>query len=559
MNDELKNQLKDLYNRIYKNSSVTDFLLKGVEETVSQYNISEKPKWLTEADSILITYGDSLTETGKPGLQVLNDFLTNYVGNAVSIVHLLPMFPSSSDDGFSVIDYEKINPSLGTWQDINILKKNYKLMFDAVINHVSKSSNWFKKFLACEKPFDEFFLSCDPADDYSKVIRPRSLPLLTKFKTSNGYKYVWTTFSDDQVDLNYKNPNVYLAILHVLLSFAQKGANLIRLDAIGFIWKKKGTTCMHLPEVHEIVQSYRAILDEYAPGTMLITETNVPHKENISYFGGPNKEAHLVYQFPLPPLVMFSFITGDCSKLSHWASCLDNPKKGTTYFNFLSSHDGIGLRPVEGILTKDEIGSLINQTLRAGGKVSYKDNGDGTTSPYELNINYQDAMALPDDKDSIRIYRFIAAETILLSLQGIPGIYIHSLLGSRNDYYDASISNIPRRINRETLNLETVEKELETDTNRKIIFNELIRRLKIRRQHDAFSPDSAQIIYEDNPHVFMGKRISKEESIMFYVNVSSDEQIIDVYDEQWDILSNNIWNGKLYPYQCVWILNKLSQ
>lgn len=515
--------------------------------------------WLSEKDSILITYGDTIVNEKEKGLVTLRHFLNKYVKDAVTAVHLLPMFPYTSDDGFSVVDYKEINPDLGTWEDVAALSKDYHMMFDAVVNHISKSSEWFQKYLKCEKPYDEYFITADPDEDYSKVTRPRALPLLTQFETDRGSKYVWTTFSEDQIDLNYKCPDVLIEVLDVLLMYAVNGARFIRLDAIGFLWKEQGTSCMHLAKTHEIVRLARTVLEDYVPGTLLITETNVPHKDNISYFGNGD-EAHLVYQFPLPPLVMFSLLSGSASKLTKWAAGLDEPAKGTAYFNFLSSHDGIGIRPTEGILSKEEQQVLVDAALRNGGAVSYKDNGDGTKSPYELNINYQDALASPEDSDEVRIQRFLAAETILLSMQGLPGIYIHSLLGSRNDYYGKSISGIPRRINREKLNYADLEKALNGNSNRRKIFDELISRLRIRGEHRAFAPDSAQEVQETGEKVFALKRVCREtgESIEVLVNVSDSEVCVnDLIIEGTNLLTGEKESGQvtLKPYEAKWILD----
>ncbi len=320
---------------------------------------------------------------------------------------------------------------------------------------------------------------------------------------------------------------------------------------------------MHLTKTHEIVKLARTVLEDYVPGTLLITETNVPHKDNISYFGNGD-EAHLVYQFPLPPLVMFSILSGNASKLTKWAASLDEPAKGTAYFNFLSSHDGIGVRPTEGILSGDEQQILVDAALRNGGAVSYKDNGDGTKSPYELNINYQDALASPEDSDEVRIQRFLAAETILLSMQGLPGIYIHSLLGSRNDYYGKSLSGIPRRINREKLNYADLEKALEGNSNRRKIFDEFILRLRIRGEHRAFAPDSAQEVQETDERVFALKRICREsgESIEVLVNISDSEVCIaDLKIEGTNLLTGEKESGQviLKPYEAKWILDMQTE
>ena len=558
MDEVLKEKLKKYFEFIYPDINTNEIIAR-VEEIVEKYNKrSKNSSWINEKDAMLITYGDSITEEGKPGLETLNKFLMKNVKEAISTVHILPMFPYTSDDGFSVVDYKKINPDLGNWNNVEELSKNYKLMFDAVVNHISKSSSWFQKYLKQEKPYDEYFITCDPNADYSKVTRPRALPLLTKFNTVDGEKYLWTTFSTDQIDLNFKSIDVYLEILDVLLTYASRGARFIRLDAIGFLWKELGTTCMHHPKTHEIIKSYRAILDEYMPGTFIITETNVPHKENISYLGNGNDEAHLVYQFPLPPLTMFTILTGNATKLSEWADELEEPKPGTSYFNFLSSHDGIGVRPVEGILNEEEIQILLDNNLKNGGVISYKNNSDGSKSPYELNINYQDALASPDESDEIRIKKFIAAETILLSMQGLPGIYIHSLIGSRNDYYGKEISGIPRRINREKIDINYLEEQLSKPTNRKKVFDEMLRRLGIRSEHKEFAPDSKQKILKLDKRVFALERISDDGKVLVIINVSLDEIDLNVGIKGIDLLTGNCVDKKveLNPLQSVWILIK---
>ena len=436
--------------------------------------------------------------------------------------------------------------------------EKYGLMFDAVINHISRSSRWFQGYLNGEKPYTDYFITCDPNADYSAVTRPRALPLLTKVETKEGEKYVWTTFSEDQIDLNFGCPEVLAEIVDILLMYADKGAKYIRLDAIGFMWKELGTSCMHLPQTHEIIKMMKDILHEYFPGTRIITETNVPHKDNISYFGTDGDEADLVYQFPLPPLVMYSLIKGNAEVMSDWLKTLQLPNDKVTYFNFLSSHDGIGVRPVEGLLDKDEVKLLVDAALTNGGEVSYKDNGDGTKSPYELNINYQDALAGPDASDEERIAKFLAAETILFSLQGVPGIYIHSLLGSRNDYYGKTTSGIPRRINREKLELSYIRKQLTETSNRKTIFEAMIKRLDIRRKESAFSPLAEQKVLKLKPEVLSLIRENRETGAKVYVlvNVSDAIQSIELPEmEGRDLISGQDVSGavRLNPWECAWV------
>lgn len=552
-------RMKERLKFIYKTDEKAEEARQKIEKRLEKYTQDEtKVKGLTQADTMLITYGDSIVQKNIPALEVLNDFLENYVKDAVGNVHLLPMYPYTSDDGFSVVDYRAINPALGDWEHIKQLAERYGLMFDAVINHISKSSDWFQKYLKCEPPYTDYFITCDPNADYSKVTRPRALPLLTAFESEEGKKYVWTTFSEDQIDLNFNSSDVLAEVLDILIMYGRMGAKFIRLDAIGFMWKELGTTCMHLPQTHELIKLMKDVLKVYAPETKIITETNVPHKDNISYFGNGDDEADLVYQFPLPPLVMYSLLTGDASILSKWMAGLELPGEKVTFFNFLSSHDGIGVRPTEGILDDTQREFLVQSTLKHGGRVSYKDNGDGTKSPYELNINYQDALSGPEDSDETRIGRFMAAETILLSMQGVPGIYIHSLLGSRNDYYGMTVSDIPRRINREQLDYETLKVQLEGNTNRSKIFKELIRRLNIRKEEKPFAPQATQEVLDLDKRVLAVRRFHEAsgECINAFINVSGETVTIS----QKGLLGVNLLNGNavkddilLAPYEAAWV------
>jgi glucosylglycerate phosphorylase len=374
---------------------------------------------------------------------------------------------------------------------------------------VSAQSDWFKRFLAGDPAFRDFFIAVQGQPDLSAVVRPRALPLLTKFPSTSGPLQVWTTFSADQVDLNYKNPEVFLRTVDVLLTYVARGARFIRLDAIAFLWKELGTPCIHRLQTHRIIQLWRAILDQVAPGVQLVTETNVPHIENVSYFGDDNSEAQMVYNFALPPLVLHTFRQQNSAALTQWARELHIPSDPGAFFNFLASHDGIGLNPARGILGIEEINQLVADIQALGGFVSYKLNSNGTRSPYELNVNYYDALALPADQHNpeLPINRFLTAHSIMLTLSGVPGIYFHSLVGSRGDRKGAETTNIPRRINRQKLERSSLENDLErSDSLRHKIFRGFRRLLRARRQHTAFSPSATQEILEIDPRAFVLRR-----------------------------------------------------
>ncbi|EBF5167142.1 alpha-amylase [Listeria monocytogenes] len=555
MQTELVNQIEVKLRKIYQAAYQPAYLEKmlACAENYSN-NTRGSIDTISEKNVYLIAYGDSIFEKNKHPLQTLNEFLQEYAQDVITDVHLLPIFPSTSDDGFSVTDYKQIDEQLGDWDDVQKMSENFRVMLDFVANHMSKSSDWFKRFSDNEAPYNQFFIEKDSQFDYKNVTRPRTSPLFHKYE--NG-KELWTTFSEDQLDLNVRNIDCLVALTDVLLFYASKQATSIRLDAIGFLWKTSGTTCMHLPETHEIISLWRLLIDELYPNLQIITETNVPHEENISYFGNGENEANMVYQFPLPPLVLHTFTCHDTTKLSKWAKSISQVSSTATYFNFLASHDGIGMRPATGILSDEEINSLVQKAVQNGGQVSYKDNANGTQSVYELNINYGEALQNPgeDTTEELVTKKIIAAHSILLTLQGVPAIYYHSLLGSKNDLVGYEESGINRRINREKLKKNQLVDELETDTYRQTIFTSLKKLVQIRRNHTAFSPFATQEILDLGPDVFAIKRESEKECIYGIINVTSHNIRKTLAFSGTNLLTNQPVASELdlTAYEVVWI------
>ena len=503
---------------------------------------------LSEYDVILITYGDQFQAVGERPLQMLHKFLVEHLINDISGVHILPFFPYSSDDGFSIIDYRNVDPLLGEWEDIKRISNDFVVMFDAVINHTSCQSVWFKSFIRGITPYDEYYIVADPSVDLSMVVRPRALPLLTPVETSSGTKYVWTTFSDDQIDLNYTSGHVLLEIIDLLLYYVMQGARMIRLDAIAYLWKEIGTTCIHLPQTHSMVKLFRAILDEISPRVIIVTETNVPHDENISYFGdflpetGRTDEAQLVYQFPLAPLILHSLREGNVISLAEWAMTLDST---SLFFNFTASHDGIGVMPARGLLTDDEIQALVEQTISHGGQVSYKANSDGSRSVYELNITLYDALNDPKTTDiDVGVKRFLASQAIMLALLGVPGIYVHSLFGSRNCYPCVDDTLRARSINREKLQyLDLLGELVNNDSQASRVFNGYKKLLKVRKSIPAFHPLGDQQIIILNPSVFSIIRVSPDgnDRVICLTNVTNRRQMITLSKADVDWLNYIFW------------------
>ncbi|HET89837.1 MAG TPA: sugar phosphorylase, partial [Chloroflexi bacterium] len=533
---------------------------------------------LTERDVVLITYADQVTEPGRPPLRTLAEVLETYIRGVVTGVHLLPFFPSSSDDGFSVMDYTMVDPDLGDWEDVERIGQGFRLMFDAVINHISAQSDWFQRFLASDPAFSDFFIVVEPgaatSTDLSRVVRPRALPLLTPVQTASGERLVWTTFSADQIDLNYAHPEVLLQVIETLLLYVEKGAEIIRLDAIAYLWKEIGTSCIHLEETHRVVKLLRAALDIAAPHVILITETNVPHAENVSYFGDGADEAQMVYQFPLPPLTLHAITTGDASRLSRWAAGLSTPSESTTFFNFLASHDGIGVRPAEGILTPAEMQALVERTVAHGGYVSCKTNPDGSESVYELNISYFDALSNPTGGEplELQVRRFLASQAIMLSLAGVPGVYVHSLFGSRSDRSGVAQTGRRRTINRQKFQRDELAPALADPTSlRHRVFYPYLDLIRKRTTQRAFHPNGPQHVLDVHPALFVLLRTAPDgrTPVLCIINVSDapqrsafDARAVELSGEHvTDIVSGATFpvepGGNLTvevaPYQVLWL------
>jgi len=484
---------------------------------------TDEPLW-DEHDVWLITYPDQFQRRGEPPLVTLRRFYLDHLAASCKGMHVLPFFPSSSDAGFSITDYSAVASELGTWEDIERLAASTRLMVDAVINHASVEGEWFRRWGKGDEQFAGFFRVADPGADLTDVVRAREHPLLTPVTTSRGEEWIWTTFSADQADLDYRNPEVLLRVLEVILGYVERGARMIRLDAVGFLWKEEGSLSIHLPQTHRIVQFLRACLDQAHPDTLLLTETNVPHRENMSYLGSIFPEAHAVYQFPLPPLTLHAFTTGDASKLAAFLGRLGDAPPLTTVVNFLGSHDGVGLRPAEDILSPADVDRLVRLAEDSGGRVSMRANAEGDTAPYELNATWFDLIRGPTEGDDA-LQRHLASHAVILALAGIPAIYVHSFFATPNDGAAAEGPGGARAINRpKETDTDRLETELEDSSGMaRMALDGMAELISLRRSSPAFHPDAAQSISTPVPAVLaVHRRADDGSTATVLVNVSGD-------------------------------------
>jgi sucrose phosphorylase len=583
---KVKHHLEVIYKDILTPSEI-ELLVPKLQKSIDvnspddcHYPTPHKNRW-DESDIIMITYGDSVVEntegvefgfSQKP-LKTLRRFINEYCDSIISHVHILPYFPYSSDDGFSIIDYSIVNQSLGDWDDIEAISKEYGLMTDVVINHCSARSKWFENFSQQDGIGNDYFFTASPDDDLSMVVRPRTSDLLKEVDTPNGLKHVWCTFSHDQVDFDFRNPKVLIAFVDIIRLYLNKGTTVFRLDAIAFLWKVPGSQSINLAETHEVVRLLRTLIEHTAPDTIIITETNIPNRENLTYFGNAN-EAHAIYNFSLPPLLINTLVTGDCSYLKSWMMSMPPAQNGTTYFNFIASHDGIGLRPAEGLLNDQEIKDLAACMQKFGGKVSWRQTENGQQKPYEINIALIDALkGSTKGSDQYQLPRFICAHAIMLGLEGIPGIYIHSLLGTSNDEDKVKNTGQNRGINRHRWDFDKLVDALSTtqSTHAKVL-SALSMLIRIRRSQPAFHPNATQFTLQLGKKIFgyWRQSIDRTQSVFCLSNITDEIQEVRLSDI--NLIENHLWYDLiaaapitpatdqllLDPYQTIWISNKAT-
>ncbi len=577
MQDVFSKRLTELVNAIYPDLPA-DILASQIVDAFWPHEQTRRKRarkpgnnFWSEHDALVITYGDSIVDGQHKPLDLLRDFLHENLHGTVNGVHILPFFPFTSDDGFAVSDYRAVNPVLGDWSDISRIAGEFNLMSDLVLNHVSSQSHWFNDYLQGHAPFDRFFFEASPEDDLSEVVRPRTHPLLREAETVNGLRHVWCTFSHDQVDLDFRNPEVLLEFLRIMRLHIDNGVRILRLDAVAFLWKELGTNCIHLPQTHAIVRLMRLLCDYATEPVILLTETNVPAAENLSYFGNRN-EAHVVYNFPLPPLILHAMLSGTAQYLNRWQATTPPAQLGCAYLNFSASHDGIGMRPAEGVLPETEQAAVIDAVRSFGGEVSMRALGGGRERPYELNITFFEAMqGTLKGKDDLHIPRFVTSQTIVMALEGIPAFYIHALLATENDTEKFQKTGMKRALNRHNWDYPSLRALLaDPGSTTSTVLNALKARLQIRGKQPAFHPNATQFTLQVDPRLFgvWRQSLERDQSIFALHNVS-DETVqiapsaLNLIDgEDWvDLLSGQRIDTvdvpiTFAPYQCRWITNR---
>ena len=578
-----RERVQFLTGQLYRSVVGEERLKKIVDDLIDAMGASAAPAqtdpahpadlW-SQRDVALITYGDSIVDGGSKPLKVLRDFCEMWLGNCVTWVHVLPFFPWTSDDGFSVLDYSSVNQALGDWSDISDIATDYRLMADLVLNHCSSRSAWFENFKQDIDPGKGYFFTKEPSFDVSRVVRPRTSDLTMPVVTSDGEQQVWCTFSHDQVDFDFSNPDVLLEFTRIIRLYLDRGIRIFRLDAVAFTWKRSGTTCINLPEAHDLVRLLRALIEWVQPDAIIITETNVPNIENLAYFG-QRDEAHCIYNFALPPLLIHTLVEADSSRITRWLMSMPPAILGTTYFNFLASHDGVGLRPVEGLLSEGELDSMIDRLQENGALLSWREHADGTRTVYEINVSLFDAFKHSGETVDRTLDRMILAHAILLGLEGVPAIYLHSFVATNNDLSRVENTGHNRAINRHQWALDELTGLLNDGKSQHARCLQAIKQLIDTRQgQPAFHPNATQFTLNCGRSIFGFWRQSPDraQSIFCLYNVTPISTTIAaaslnlVGSDSWrDLISGDTLDLfsedptiELGPYQAVWLTNTMT-
>ena len=559
--------LKKIYRQILTKQNI-DLLKNEIVQLIEDFNKKNRLNKIniSEKTSLVISYGDNIYSSQSSSMKIFQKFFQKNLEKLFDTIHFLPFYPSSSDSGFAVKDHYQIDKKIGNWSDLKKISKSKKIMADVVINHASARGLWFKNFLKRKKPGKDYFLTVNSKFNTSKVVRPRDHKLLKKIKIFEKNDYLWRTFSPDQIDLNFKNPSVLLRFIKIIIYLINNGVTIFRLDAIAYLWKQNGTKCINLSQTHEIIKLLRVVTSLLNVQTLIITETNLPEKENLSYFG-KNNEANWVYNFSLPPLLIHAFLFENSSYLNQWSRKLPSTKYGNCYLNFIASHDGIGIRPTEGILNEKTLSSFLKRLKKNGSKFSYRKVQNKSKKVYEANITVFDALRKSDfdPKGLFFLERYVSAHAIMISFEGIPAVYLNSLFGKSNDEAKYIITGNNRDVNRYKWNFNNITTKLRDKKSKQSIFYRNIGALlEIKRKQKAFHPNASRININLGPKIFCFKRISKDkkQSIICMTNLSSKIQTPNFkkIGSYRDLLNSNLKFREgtsliLKPFQTVWLTN----
>ena len=566
----LRNLLSSLYSShpSWDLEALSSQLLQILSSASGNGDIPTKGNPWTVDDVVLITYADTVVEADQPALVSLRTFINSQLSDVAGVIHVLPFLEASSDGGFAVASHDCLESRHGDWNDLADLAEGRKLMADLVLNHVSASHPWVRQFLRDQEPGRSCVLEASPDPCWDNVVRPRSSALFTKLQGPISMRQVWTTFGPDQVDVDWRHPEVLLGFTRLLARMVAHGVGWIRFDAVGFVWKEPNTSCIHQPQAHQLVEILRQLLTIACPDGVVVTETNVPEQENLSYLR-TGREAHLAYNFPLPPLLLEAAVSGSADLLNRWLSRWPSLPESTSLLNFTACHDGVGLRPLEGLMPPSRLMDLLIACEQRGGLVSHRRLADGNEVPYEINISWWSAMADGGlDPSYWQRERFLLTQLMVLALPGVPALYLPALLATSNDVGRFRRTGHRRDLNRPQFKKSSLERRLQDpESDAAAVLVALKQAIAVRALQPALHPDGQlQVLTPDRVDRVVLHRSHAGHDLVAVHNVTSTRLTLDPFGlldledtDPWvDCLSGRTLEPcrrhLLNPYEVLWLV-----
>ena len=567
-----------------------------------------RPGWLKHLDALreddptwfqsqLMVGGMCYVDLFAETLQGLRDRLPYFKRLGLTYLHLMPLFESpegNSDGGYAVSSYRRVNPRLGTIEELVELAREFhehgiSLVLDFVFNHTSDEHEWARRAQAGDYEYERFyFLFPDRTmpDAYERTLReifPSSRRGSFTWR-EDIHKWVWTTFNSFQWDLNYSNPAVFRAMTEEMLFIANSGVEILRLDAVAFIWKQLGTNCENRPESHQIIQAFNSITRIAAPA-MLFKSEAIVHPDYVMSYISP-RECQLSYNPLLMALLWEALATREVKLLDQSMRNRFRLPQDTAWVNYLRSHDDIGWTFDDNDARWEWIDpsghrSFLNQfyTGRFAGSfargVSFQENpvtGDARISGTLASLaGLEQAIQSGDEQQiELAVHRILLLYSIILSIGGIPLIYLGDEFGMLNEYSFASDMykvDDSRWVHRPKADWAWREKE-EKDPRSPhgLIFAELVRLIALRKQQPAIYGNETEFVETGNAHLFGYVRSAGGQRLFITANFSEHPQEMDadqlrVYGPGFNftdmITSQTIIADQplqMKPYQCMWLM-----
>lgn len=490
-------------------------------------------------------------------LKALRERIPYFKELGLSYLHLMPLFKApeaNSDGGYAVSDYRQVNPSLGTMTDLKRLgsalrNEGIVMVLDFVFNHTSDEHEWARKAQHGEQEYLDYYFCFDskgdlaPYEPYLREIFPEIRRGSFTWR-DDMQKWVWTTFNNFQWDLNYRNPAVFNAMLGELLFLANAGADILRFDALAFVWKEKGTVCENLPQAHDLIQAFNAASRIAAPGLLFKSEAIVHPDEVVRYID--TDECQLSYNPLLMALLWNSLATRDVTLMTQSLQARFPIPNDTAWVNYIRGHDDIGWTFDDSIawrlgINPDDHRRFLNQYYTGQFEGSFargvpfqenKTTGDCRVAGQLASLAGLEKAIEAQDEDEITrsINRIMMLHAIIFSIGGVPVMYMGDELGTLNDYryqQDVDKQNDSRWVNRVAVNEADLEKRHQHDTPSGRVYAGLQKLIRLRQNQPLLGDAHTHIIETGNPQVFGFTRTHDAETLLVLANFSDFAQQID--------------------------------